>query len=78
MMYVEFGTLGSLIAAIEKLGVRAKVRVFQQSGLVVIRVSSDVEKLFAEWVEPRRLVGIQVLVLGDLRWWECWWSRVQV
>lgn len=73
-----FSTLANLERALTKLGVRAKVRVFQESGLIRIRVSRDVEQLFRMWVEPRRIVGVQIFVVGDLLWWECFWRRVQI
>lgn len=74
----QFATRGNLKKSIEDLGMRAKISVFEESGLILIRVSRDVEILFRDWVESRRMIGIQVLVVGDLRWWECLWARVKI
>lgn len=70
-------TAAGVIESFGNLGVRAKIVVYGSSGVVVVRVVRDVAALLEEWIKPRKPAGICFIVFSDLRWWECWWTRVQ-
>jgi hypothetical protein len=64
---------------LEARGVRAKVRLFQKSALLWIRVPEDRADSIRKQAKEVRPATMQVFVVGDLRWWECrWpWKKVQ-
>lgn len=70
-------TAQDYIDVLESLDVRAKLTVYHGSGMISIRVVRDVATLLDERLTPYRMAGICVLILGELHWWECWWTRVQ-
>lgn len=65
------------IKTLEWLDLRAKIRVREKTGTIIIRVKRDAAVLLTMWLGPQRMVGTTIVVRGDLRWFECLINKVQ-